>query len=198
MDSSGEKTRCWGEEDPLMREYHDEEWGVPVHDDRVHYEFLILEGAQAGLSWSLILKRRENYREAFDGFDYEKIAQYGSDKVDALLSNPGLIRNRRKIVSHVNNAKALLEIRDEYGSFDEYIWGFVDHKPIMNSFQSFDEMPDKTKISGEMAKDLKKNDLSFVGPTTCYAYMQSVGMVNDHLIHCFRWKEIKEKYGTQI
>lgn len=196
MNKSDEKVRCWGDKDPLMRKYHDNEWGVPVHDDRTHFEFILLEGVQAGLSWSTVLKRRENYRKAFDNFDYEKIAKYDSSDIEELLKNHGLIRNRRKIESHINNARAFLDIRDIYGSFDEYIWGFVDHKPKMNNFTSFKEMPASTEISEIMAKDLKKKDFSFVGPTICYAYMQTVGMVNDHLTHCFRWKEIKEKYGS--
>ena len=191
-----DKVRCWGDKDPLMREYHDKEWGVPVHDDRIHFEFILLEGVQAGLSWSTVLKRRENYREAFDNFDYEKIANYEADDIEELLKNPGLIRNRRKIESHVNNARSFLDVRDRYGSFDEYIWSFVDHKPVINSFKSFDQVPASTDTSERMAKDLKKNGFSFVGPTICYAYMQAVGMVNDHLTHCFRWKEIKEKYES--
>jgi DNA-3-methyladenine glycosylase I len=197
MNKSDEKVRCWGDKDPLMREYHDNEWGVPVHHDRTHFEFILLEGVQAGLSWSTVLKRRENYREAFDNFDYEKVAKYDSSDIEELLKNPGLIRNRRKIESHINNARAFLDVRDVYGSFDEYIWGFVNHKPEMNSFTSFKEMPASTEISEIMAKDLKKKGFSFVGPTICYAYMQTVGMVNDHLTHCFRWKEIKEKYGYE-
>ncbi|MBD3204833.1 DNA-3-methyladenine glycosylase I [Candidatus Bathyarchaeota archaeon] len=196
MNKSEEKVRCWGDKDPLMREYHDNEWGVPVHDDRTHFEFILLEGVQAGLSWSTVLKRRENYREAFDNFDYEKVAKYDPSDIEELLKNPGLIRNRRKIESHINNARAFLDVRDVYASFDEYIWGFVNHKPEMNSFTSFKEMPTSTEISEIMAKDLKKKGFSFVGPTICYAYMQTVGMVNDHLTHCFRWKEIKEKYGS--
>ena len=196
MNSSNGKTRCWGDKDPLMRKYHDEEWGVPVHEDPIHYEFILLEGVQAGLNWSIVLKKRENYREAFDNFDYKKIANYDQDKIEELLSNPGLIRNKKKIESHIKNARAFINVQEEYGSFDDYIWSFADYRPKMNNFKTFKEMPSKTDISEEMAKDLKKKGFSFVGPTTCYAYMQSVGMVNDHLIHCFRWKAIKEKYGS--
>jgi len=189
------KTRCWGEGDPLARAYHDEEWGVPVHDDRVLYEFILLEGVQAGLSWSTVLKRRENYRKAFDGFDPTKIAEYNEARIEGLVHDASIIRNRRKIVSHVNNARAFLRVQEEHGSFDEYLWAYVDHKPVMNEFISWEEVPSKTELSTRIAKDLKSLGFSFVGPTIVYAYMQSVGMVNDHLIGCFRWREIKERYG---
>ena len=189
------KTRCWGEGDPLARAYHDEEWGVPVHDDRVLYEFILLEGVQAGLSWSTVLKRRENYRKAFDGFDPSKIAEYNEARIEGLVHDVSIIRNRRKIVSHVNNARAFLRVQEEHGSFDEYLWAYVDHKPVMNEFISWEEVPSKTELSTRIAKDLKSLGFSFVGPTIVYAYMQSVGMVNDHLIGCFRWREIKERYG---
>jgi len=189
------KTRCWGEGDPLARAYHDEEWGVPVHDDRVLYEFILLEGVQAGLSWSTVLKRRENYRKAFDGFDPTKIAEYNEARIEGLVHDASIIRNRRKIVSHVNNARAFLRVQEEHGSFDEFLWAYVDHKPVMNEFISWEEVPSKTELSTRIAKDLKSLGFSFVGPTIVYAYMQSVGMVNDHLIGCFRWREIKERYG---
>ncbi len=194
MASDG-KTRCWGDKDSLARAYHDEEWGVPVHDDQVLYEFILLEGVQAGLSWSTVLKRRENYRRAFDGFDPKKIAEYTPAKVDELVQDASIIRNRRKIESHVKNAEAFLKMQEEYGSFNEYLWAYVDHKPIMNEFTSGKEMSAETDRSRRISKDLKRRGFSFVGPTIMYAYMQSVGMVNDHLTHCFRWREIKEQYG---
>jgi len=189
------KTRCWGDEDPLARAYHDEEWGVPVHDDRVLYEFILLEGVQAGLSWSTVLKRRENYRMAFDGFDPAKIAEYNEARIDELVQDASIIRNRRKIESHVNNAKAFLRVQDEHGSFDEFIWAYVDHSPVMNEYAVWGQVPSKTELSARIARDLKGLEFSFVGPTIVYAYMQSVGMVNDHLTGCFRWREIKERYG---
>lgn len=185
------KQRCgWGTNDPEMLRYHDEEWGAPVHDDRRLFEMLVLEGAQAGLSWSTILHRREHYRRAFDGFDPAKVAAYKEKDVDRLLSEPGVIRNRRKIESAVNNAKKLLEVQGEFGSFDAYIWGFVGEAPKMNRFTSFREMPAETKESRAMSADLKRRGFSFVGPTICYAYMQSVGMVNDHLVACYRHREL--------
>ena len=179
----------------MARAYHDEEWGVPVHDDRVLYEFILLEGVQAGLSWSTVLKRRENYRKAFDGFDPTKIAEYNEARIEGLVHDASIIRNRRKIVSHVNNARAFLRVQEEHGSFDEFLWAYVDHKPVMNEFISWEEVPSKTELSTRIAKDLKSLGFSFVGPTIVYAYMQSVGMVNDHLTGCFRWREIKERYG---
>ncbi len=189
------KKRCWGEGDPLATAYHDDEWGVPVHDDTVHYEFILLEGVQAGLSWSTVLKRRENYRRAFDGFDPAKVAGYTEARIDELVQDASIIRNRRKIVSHVNNAKAFLRVQEEHGSFDEYIWGYVDNEPIMNEFTSWRQVPPETDLSRRISKDLKSRGFSFVGPTIVYAYMQSVGLVNDHLTSCFRWREIKERYG---
>ena len=194
MASNG-KTRCWGDKDALARAYHDEEWGVPVHDDQVLYEFILLEGVQAGLSWSTVLKRREDYRRAFDGFDPVKIAEYTPARIDELVQDASIIRNRRKIVSHVNNAKAFLRVQEEHGSFDEYLWAYVDHRPVMNEFTSWKEMPAETDLSKTISKDLKRRGFSFIGPTIMYAYMQSVGMVNDHLTSCFRWREIKEQYG---
>jgi DNA-3-methyladenine glycosylase I len=187
----GVKQRCgWGTNDPEMLRYHDEEWGAPVHDDRRLFEMLVLEGAQAGLSWSTILHRREHYRRAFDGFDPAKVAVYEEKDVDRLLGEPGVIRNRRKIESAVNNARKLLEVQVEFGSFDAYIWGFVGGAPKMNRFTSFREMPTETEESRAMSADLKRRGFSFVGPTICYAYMQSVGMVNDHLVACYRHREL--------
>jgi DNA-3-methyladenine glycosylase I len=181
--------RCPWATDELYIKYHDEEWGVPVHDDRRHFEMLILEGAQAGLSWSTILKKRENYREAFDRFDPEKVAEYGSEKIQELLANSGIVRNRLKIAAAVRNARAFLEAREEFGSFDQYIWKFVDGKPLQNKRRSLREVPARTRESDAMSQDLLKRGFKFVGTTICYAYMQAVGMVNDHLQSCFRWKE---------
>ncbi|WP_343231712.1 DNA-3-methyladenine glycosylase I [Tissierella simiarum] len=183
------KTRCkWVTDDPVYIEYHDKEWGVPVHDDRQLFEFLILEGAQAGLSWITILKKRENYRKAFDNFDPEKVALYDEEKVQELMMNEGIIRNRRKIEASIINAKAFLKIKEEFGSFDKYIWQFVGGKPIKNSWNNIAEVPASTKESDEMSKDLKKRGFKFVGSKICYAYMQAVGMVNDHTIDCFRYE----------
>ncbi len=180
----------WEFRNPLMRRYHDEEWGVPVHDDRSLFEFLVLEGAQAGLSWSTILNKREGYREAFSGFDPVKVAGYTPEDVERLLQNPGIVRNRRKIGSAVNNARRLLEVQEEFGSFDEYIWGFVGGEPIVNEFREMSALPAKTEVSEAMSRDLKRRGFKFVGPTICYAFMQAVGMVNDHLVHCFRYNEV--------
>lgn len=183
--------RCdWAGTDPIYIEYHDKEWGVSVHDDRKHFEFIILEGAQAGLSWITILKRRGNYREAFDNFDPEIVAEYDENKVKELLDNEGIIRNRRKIEAAVANAKAFLEVQKEFGSFDKYIWQFVGGKTIKNSWKTLEEVPAKTPESEAMSKDLKKRGFKFVGPTICYAYMQAAGMVNDHLVDCFRYGEV--------
>ncbi len=183
--------RCdWAGNDPIMIEYHDKEWGVAVHDDRLLFEFLVLEGAQAGLSWSTILKKRESYRAAFDDFDIEKVADYGEDKIGRLLQDPGIIRNRLKIRSTISNARAVLSIRKEFGSFDSYIWGFVDGKTIRNSWRELKEIPAKTPEAEAMSKDLKKRGFTFVGPTICYAFMQAVGMVNDHITNCFRYREL--------
>lgn len=184
-------TRCaWGTALPEYIEYHDREWGVPVHDDRTLFEFLILEGAQAGLSWSIILKKRENYRVAFDHFDPHKVAQYGEQKVAELLSNPGIVRNKLKIAAAIQNAKSFLAIQDEFGSFDAYIWGFVDGKPRQNAWVSLSQIPAKTSESDAMSKDLKQRGFKFVGSTICYAFMQAVGMVNDHTVDCFRYREL--------
>ena len=187
------KIRCeWGTVSQLYIDYHDNEWGVPVHDDRKLFEFLILEGAQAGLSWETVLNKRENYRKAFNDFDPVKISRYGDKKVETLLENKGIIRNRLKITSAINNAKRFLEVRKEFGTFDAYIWQFVNGKPITNRFKSVQELPATTKESDAMSKDLKKRGFKFVGPTICYAHMQATGMVNDHVVDCFRYKEIKK------
>ena len=177
-------------DDPLMLPYHDEEWGVPVHKDRTLFEFLILEGAQAGLSWQTILNKRENYRKAFDRFDPAKIAKYNKSDVKRLLANPGIVRNRLKIEATITNAKKLLEVQREYGSFSKYIWRFVDGEPIKHRFTALSEIPATTKESDAMSKDLRKRGFSFVGPTICYAFMQAVGMVNDHTRECFRYNRV--------
>ncbi len=183
--------RCpWAQGDNYVQ-YHDEEWGVPVHDDRLLFEFLILEGAQAGLSWITILNKRENYREAFDNFDAEKIARYTPKKLEKLLENPGIVRNRLKIASTVQNAQQFLKVQEEFGSFDRYIWRFVNGKPIQNRFKEIKEVPAKTPESDAMSKDLKKRGFKFIGSTICYAHMQATGMVNDHLVTCFRHKDLK-------
>lgn len=185
------KTRCeWASNDPLVIEYHDSEWGVPVHDDRLLFEFLILEGAQAGLSWTTILRKRENYRRAFDGFDPAVVAGYDDKKVEELLADQGIVRNRRKIQAAIENARAFLEIQKEFGSFDAYIWRFVGNRPIRNSWKSLTDLPAETKESRQMSSDLKKRGFNFVGPTICYAFMQAVGMVNDHTVDCFRYSEL--------
>ncbi|QAT48484.1 DNA-3-methyladenine glycosylase I [Caproiciproducens sp. NJN-50] len=180
-------TRCgWCESDDLYRAYHDEEWGVPVHDDRKHFEFLVLESAQAGLSWITILRKREAYRTAFDGFDPEKIAAYGEDKLLELMKNPGIIRNRRKIESAVNNARRFLEVQREFGSFDRYIWNFVGGKPVVGHYGTLDEIPAKTELSEAVSRDLKKRGFQFLGPVIVYSHLQATGLVNDHLDSCFR------------
>ena len=186
--------RCnWCGNDPLYVAYHDQEWGVPVYDDRTLFEFLILEGAQAGLSWSTILKKREGYRSAFDGFDAEKVARYDGIKISALLTNPGIVRNQLKIGSAVTNAQAFLKIQGEWGSFSDYLWSFVDGRPIQNARRSLAEIPAKTPLAEVLSKDLKKRGFRFVGPTIIYAHMQATGMVNDHLVTCFRYPEIVAK-----
>lgn len=179
--------RCpWAESDPLMRKYHDREWGVPLHDDRRLFEFLILEGAQAGLSWRTILHKRESYRAAFDGFDPSIVANYSERRVARLLSNPDIVRNRLKIHAAVRNAGSCLSVRREFGTFDAYIWRFVGGKPVVNRFRSPEELPSATREAEAMSADLKARGFRFVGPTICYAFMQAVGMVNDHLAGCFR------------
>jgi DNA-3-methyladenine glycosylase I len=185
------RRRCpWGTGE-LEREYHDKEWGVPVHEDRVLFEFLVLEGAQAGLSWSTILRKRPAYREAFDGFDPVRVARYGARDVTRLIKNAGIVRNRRKIAAAILNARAFLAVQKEFGSFDAYLWHFVGDRPCQMKRGSMREIPPETAESRALSKDLRKRGFRFVGPTICYALMQAVGMVNDHLVDCFRYKEIK-------
>ena len=183
-------TWCEGLYDDYVR-YHDEEWGVPVHDDRKHFEFLILEGAQAGLSWSTILKRREGYRKAFADFDPEIVAEYDDAKYESLLQDSSIIRNRLKIKSAINNAKRFLEVQKEFGSFDTYIWRFTNGKPLINTWEKMSDIPAKTELSDKVSKDLKKRGFSFVGSTIIYAHLQATGIVNDHEVSCFRYKELK-------
>jgi DNA-3-methyladenine glycosylase I len=187
------KKRCtWvSVDDPLMLEYHDREWGVPVHDDRKHFEFLILEGAQAGLSWSTVLKKREAYRRAFDNFDPAKVARFTAARIEKLILDPGIIRNRLKIESSVRNAKAFLKIQEEFGSFDAYCWRFVGGKPKLNKLTSMQQIPATSTESDAFSKDLKQRGFNFVGSTIIYAHMQAVGMVNDHLTDCFRYRELR-------
>ena len=193
MDKS---TRCFGNKDPLMAEYHDTEWGVPLHDDNELYGLLVLEGAQAGLSWRTVLHRREAYREAYAGFDPLIVAEYTPEKLEDIRENSGVIRNKLKIASAVKNAKAFIEVQREFGSFDKYLWVYVDDTPVMNGFSSWKEVPAETELSKQISKDLKKRGFTFVGPTIMYAYMQSVGMVNDHLTTCFRYQQIVDEYGA--
>ncbi|MGB7392768.1 MAG: DNA-3-methyladenine glycosylase I [Pricia sp.] len=186
-----EKYRCgWCQGDSLYEKYHDTEWGVPVKDDDTLFEFLVLETFQAGLSWLTVLRKRENFRNAFDGFDYKKIAEYGQDKKDALLQDAGIIRNKLKVNATVTNARAFMKIQDEFGSFSEYIWGFVDGKPIKNNFESYKDAPANTELSDAISKNLKKRGFKFVGSTVVYAHMQATGMVNDHETACFRYNEV--------
>ncbi|WP_340105405.1 DNA-3-methyladenine glycosylase I [Rhodohalobacter sp. 8-1] len=183
--------RCsWATHSELEKDYHDTEWGVPNYDDRHLFEMLILEGAQAGLSWLTVLKKRDSYREAFDQFDPEKIVRYDDTKRQELLSNPGIIRNRLKVDAAIQNAKACLKVTKTHGSFSDYIWSFVDGEPIVNAFESLDDVPAETERSKAMSKQLKKDGFKFVGPTICYAFMQAVGMVNDHEVSCFRYDEV--------
>lgn len=185
------KNRCaWGTKDPLYIQYHDEEWGIPEHDDQKLFEKIVLEGAQSGLSWITILKRRENYRKAFENFEIEKVAAYSETDIERLVNDAGIIRNRRKIESAINNAKRVLEIQQEYGSFDAFLGSFVGGKPIANHWKSLSEVPATSPESEAMAKALKKSGFTFVGATTCYALMQAMGMVNDHTVDCFRYAEI--------
>jgi len=183
-----ERVRCAWARNELAIRYHDEEWGVPVYDDHRLFEFLVLEGAQAGLSWDTILKKRENYRSAFDEFDAARIARYQQRKIARLLADPGIVRNRLKITSTVQNARAFLKVQEEIGSFDRYIWQFVDGRPRVNAWKSLRQVPARTTQSDTMSKDLQKRGFNFVGSTICYAFMQAVGMVNDHLVDCFRYK----------
>ena len=187
-------TRCeWCGSDPLYQAYHDEEWGVPVHDDRLLFEFLILVGAQAGLSWLTILKKRQNYRRAFDVFDAHKLALYSEKDVARLMQDEGIVRNRLKILSTIRNARAVLEIQKEFGSLDAYLWQFVGGRPIQNSWQKLKDLPVATAESTAMSKDLKMRGCNFVGPTICYAFMQAAGLVNDHTVDCFRFGELGGK-----
>jgi DNA-3-methyladenine glycosylase I len=184
--------RCPWPGDALCLAYHDTEWGVPVHDERKLFEFLVLEGAQAGLSWHIILKKRENYRAAFDQFDPAKVARYNAAKIARLLANPGIVRNRLKVAAAVQNARAFLAVQEEFGGFDRYIWRFVAGAPIVNHWGSMKEVPARTPISDSMSKDLRQRGFKFVGSTICYAHMQATGMVNDHLTSCFRHKELRK------
>lgn len=186
--------RCeWAGSEPYYIRYHDEEWGVPVYDDRLMFEFLILEGAQAGLSWSTILKKRENYRVAFDHFDPQIVAGYDVAKIEQLLQNPGVVRNRRKIEAAVVNARAFLDVQRKFGSFSKYIWDFVGGKPIINAWREIEEIPAQTEMSVTLSKDLVRRGFKFVGPTIMYAHMQATGMVNDHIVDCFRYAELSKR-----
>ena len=191
MISGDIERRCaWAGSDPLYREYHDREWGVPVHDDRLLFEFLTLEGAQAGLSWITILRKREAYRSAFAGFDPEAVARFDAQNVAELLANPGIVRNRLKVESTVTNARAFLKVQEEFGTFDAYQWRFVDGRPILNACKAMALVPASTTVSDALSRDLKQRGFRFVGTTICYAHMQAVGMVNDHVTDCFRWQEL--------
>ncbi len=185
------RRRCaWAGDAPLMVAYHDEEWGVPVHDDPTHFEFLVLEGAQAGLSWSTILNKREGYRKAFGGFDPAKVARFTPARVERLLADPGIVRNRLKVESTVKNARRFLDVQQEAGSFDAYLWGFVDGQPVTNRWRSMAQIPAETDLSRTISRDLKRRGFTFVGPTIIYAHLQAVGVVNDHVRTCFRWAEV--------
>jgi DNA-3-methyladenine glycosylase I len=188
------KIRCpWCLSDPLYMDYHDHEWGVPVHDDRTWFEFLLLEGVQAGLSWHLILKKRQNYRRAYDGFDFATVAGYDEKRIARLLADPGLIRNRLKIAASVSNARAFNAIREEFGSFDKYVWPFVGSRPVLNRWETTGQLPAKTGLSDALSRDLVRRGFKFVGSTIIYSLMQATGMVNDHLVDCFRYNEINRK-----
>ena len=194
MDDS--QCRCaWVTNDPLYIAYHDEEWGVPLHDDQRLFEFLILEGAQAGLSWLTVLRKRDGYREAFDNFDAEQIAAYDDERIATLLTNPNIVRNRLKVEAAVKNARAVLSIRQEFGSLDTYLWRFVNNQPTINAWKTLEEVPVSTSESQAMSKDLKKRGCNFVGPTICYAFMQACGLVNDHTTDCFRYAELASAEG---
>jgi len=187
------ENRCeWCGSDPLYVSYHDDEWGVPLHDDRALFELLILEGAQAGLSWLTILRKRASYRKAFSGFDPQKIAGYSERDIERLLADPGIVRNRLKIESTLRNARGVLAIQEEFGSFDAFLWRYVDGRPIQNVWRSLAEVPAKTALSDRISKDLKKRGFNFVGSTICYAFLQAVGMVNDHVVSCFRHDQVKK------
>lgn len=191
------KTRCpWGKLDQLYIDYHDKEWGFPVWDDQIQFEFLVLESAQAGLSWHTILKKRENYRLAYDNFDYKKVANYGEDKITELLQNSGIIRNRLKIRASINNAQQFIKIREEFGSFCNYIWKFVDNKPIINQWLTMAEVPAQSELSIKISKDLKQRGFKFLGPVIIYSHLQATGLINDHLRGCFRWSEC-QRFGKK-
>jgi len=189
------QARCWGDGDELMASYHDLEWGVPLHDDDKIFEFLVLEGMQAGLSWRTVLYKRENFRRAFHGFDAARVARYGERDIRRLLADAGIIRNQLKIRAAVNNARRFLEVQKEFGTFARYIWGFVDGKPVRNRLRSFREMPSKTPLSDRISQDLKARAFKFVGSTVIYAHMQATGLVNDHLVSCFRYPEINRIFS---
>lgn len=192
MSESNAPTRCgWSSGHPLMIKYHDKEWGVPVHDDRKLFEFLVLDAAQAGLSWQTVLLKRENYRKAFDNFDAEKVARYTDKRLEKLLLNPGIIRNRLKVKSAVTNARAMLKAQEEFSSFDRYIWQFVNYRPRINQIQSLKQIAATSKESDAMSKDMKRRGFNFCGSTICYAFMQAAGLVNDHLVTCFRYHEVQ-------
>lgn len=192
MSKKPQLKRCdWAGSDPDYIRYHDKEWGVPVHRDRKLFEFLMLEGAQAGLSWITILRKRENYKDAFEGFDFNKIARYGKRERTRLLANPGIVRNRLKIDSAIRNAGAFLDVREEFGTFNRYVWRFVDGAPVQNQWRSSAQVPASTAQSDALSKDLKSRGFNFVGTTICYAFMQAVGMVNDHLVSCYRHREVQ-------
>jgi len=188
------KPRCAWISDPLMQKYHDEEWGVPLHDDRKLFEFMVLDAFQAGLSWKTVLNKRENFRKAFDNFDPVKISRYDDKKYNALLQDAGIIRNRAKIRGTIENSKAFLNVREEFGSFDHYIWSFVEGKPIVNRWISLSELPARTELSDRMSKDLTKRGFKFAGSTICYAFMQAAGLVNDHVTDCFRHREVGSEF----
>jgi DNA-3-methyladenine glycosylase I len=192
MPANKSRARCpWPGDDPLYQRYHDTEWGVPVRSDKKLFEFLILEGVQAGLSWITVLRKREAYRAAYDNFDWDKIAQYDARKVEELMNNAGIIRNRLKVKASITNAKAFIKVREEFGTFSKYIWSFVGGRPLQNQFKSMKEIPPATELAVRISKDLKKRGFTFVGPTIVYAHMQATGMVNDHLTTCFRHRELK-------
>ncbi len=189
--------RCpWCEKDPLYKEYHDREWGVPIINDQKHYEFLVLESAQAGLNWLTILKKRDHYRQAFQDFDPARVATYGPREIQLLLEKSGIIKNRRKIEASINNARRFLEIQNEFGSFCNYIWGFVDHEPVVNNWHSLEEIPPHSSLSETISSDMKQRGFQFIGPTIIYSHLQATGLINDHLLNCFRYQEIIDGYPT--
>lgn len=187
--NTSSRTRCpWCTSQPILIEYHDQEWGIPVHDEQQHFEFLTLEAMQAGLSWLIVLKKRESFREALANFDYHKIAGYGEEEIERILAFPGIIRNRSKIAATILNARMFLQIQQEFGSFDQYIWGFVNHQPIIHSFDDQSQIPVTTELSDRISKDLKKRGFKFLGSTTVYAHLQAIGVVNDHVVSCFKYQ----------